>query len=419
MAARPFRRFSARVRSALGEDARGIRQALAALLVCSGGDLLAGLSLSKATDQLRLLPGLLVLVPAAIGMRGNIFGALGSRLGTSIHTGEFRLSRRRDTLVGQNIYASAALSVVLSFVLGVLAFVMASIFEPARIGVADFVIISVLGGVMSSAVVLALTLAVARTAERRGWDMDNVAAPIVTAAGDIVTIPSLLLATLLITIDSVPSFVVPALASLLAAAGVSCGVVAWRAKFPILRRIVRESVPILVIAGSVSLVAGVTISERLETFLALPALLVLVTPFLEDTGALGAILASRLATKLHLGVIEPKARPDRAARTDFVIIALLAVPVFTLLALSADLVALLTGLASPGALKMVGITLLGGFLAVSSAILVAYYGSVATYRLGLDPDNAGIPILTSSMDLVGSLSLILAIAAFGVTAGGG
>ena len=105
MLSRPFTRFVARLRAAVGSDAAGLRQALAALLVSSGGDLLAGLTLGAITGTLEALPGLLVLVPAAIGMRGNIFGALGSRLGTSIHTGTFSLSRRRDTVVGQNVVA--------------------------------------------------------------------------------------------------------------------------------------------------------------------------------------------------------------------------------------------------------------------------------------------------------------------------
>src|SRR5689334_11044840 len=114
-------RFFARVRDALGSDAAGIRQALAALLVSSGGDLIAGLTLAGLSDQLKLLPGLLVLIPAAIGMRGNIFGALGSRLGTAIHTGTFRISRRRDTVVGQNIWASLALTLSVSLALALLA----------------------------------------------------------------------------------------------------------------------------------------------------------------------------------------------------------------------------------------------------------------------------------------------------------
>src|SRR5437588_7918528 len=104
------RRAGSRFRALLGSDAASIRQGLAALLVSSGGDLLAGLTLGAITGTLADLPGLLVLVPAAIGMRGNVFGALGSRLGTSIHAGTFSLSRRTETVVGQNIVASMALT---------------------------------------------------------------------------------------------------------------------------------------------------------------------------------------------------------------------------------------------------------------------------------------------------------------------
>ena len=187
-----------------------------------------------------------------------------------------------------------------------------------------------------------------------------------------------------------------------------------RLRLPIVQRILRESIPVLLVAGTVDLVAGLTIENRLESFLAYPALLVLVPPFLEDTGALGSVLSSRLASKLHLGIIEPTARPQRAARDDFAITALLGIPVFVLVALSSQVAATLTGQASPGVANMVGISLIGGFLATFFALFVAYYGSIATYRLGLDPDNYGVPLLTSSMDLVGALSLIVAIIILGI-----
>src|SRR5438067_7373802 len=107
---RLLRRFVAVVRS----DPSGVGAGFVALLISSGGDLLAGLVLGSITGTLESLPGLLVLVPAAIGMRGNVFGALGSRLGTAIHTGTFQLSRRRDTVVGQNLAAAIAMSLGIS-----------------------------------------------------------------------------------------------------------------------------------------------------------------------------------------------------------------------------------------------------------------------------------------------------------------
>ncbi|MBV9255218.1 MAG: hypothetical protein JO054_13375, partial [Actinobacteria bacterium] len=112
-------RIGARLRAAVGPDLASVGQGLVALLLSSAGDLLAGLTLGAITHTLNQLPGLLVLVPAAIGMRGNIFGALGSRLGTAIHAGTFRLSRRADTVVGQNVLASLALTLSISLALAV------------------------------------------------------------------------------------------------------------------------------------------------------------------------------------------------------------------------------------------------------------------------------------------------------------
>lgn len=410
-APRPHRRFVARIRAAIESDSAGIRQSLAALLVSSGGDLIAGLTLASITHTLEDLPGLIVLVPAAIGMRGNIFGALGSRFGTAIHTGTFRVSAKRTSVMGQNVLASVVLTLSISLALAVLAKAVASAFGVSEtISLADFVVISILGGILSSLVVLSLTVGLAAVAARRGWDMDNVAAPVVTAAGDMVTLPALFLATFLVGIQGVTVTI----AVLAAAAAVVSLVVGLRAKLPTMQRILRESLPVLVVAGTIDIVAGLTIEARLDQFVQYGALLILIPPFLEDTGALGGILSSRLSSKLHLGIIDPVARPQRAARDDFAIIALLALPVFALVALSADLAAWLFGQASPGALQMVAVAMIGGAIATAIGMIVAYYGSIVTFRLGLDPDNYGIPILTSSMDLVGALSLIFAIVLVGI-----
>ncbi|HET9769713.1 MAG TPA: magnesium transporter [Acidimicrobiia bacterium] len=392
-----------------GPDTGSARQGFLALLVSSGGDLLAGVTLGSILATLEELPGLLVLIPAAIGMRGNIFGALGSRLGTSILTGTFALSRRRSTLVGQNLLSAVTLTFVVSLALAALAKSIALAFHLSSISLLDLVVISMVGGIISSAVVLGITLAVAAASARKGWDMDSVAAPLITAAGDMVTLPSLFLATYCIGIPILS----PALALLTGGIAVASLVGVARSGLPLLKRIVAESLPILLIAGTIDIIAGVTIEKRLAAFTTLPALLVLVPPFLTKTGALGGILAARLSSKLHLGLIEPSARPARPARAEFRLVAAFAVPVFTLLAVSSDLVSWLLGLESPGALRMLGISLLGGALAMTACVAITYYGAIAAYRLGLDPDNHGIPLVTSSMDLIGALSLIFAILMMG------
>jgi mgtE-like transporter len=83
--------------------------------------------------------------------------------------------------------------------------------------------------------------------------------------------------------------------------------------------------------------------------------------------------------------------------------------------LSPDLLAELgldAGRMSPGFLTMLGVSALAGLIATTAAALAAYYGSILSYRAGLDPDTYGIPIITSAVDLLGFMSLIIALVIF-------
>ena len=64
-----------------------IKESFIALLICALGDLFAGIVLGNMTFFLKAFPGLLVIIPGAIGMRGNIFGSFASRLSTNLHIG--------------------------------------------------------------------------------------------------------------------------------------------------------------------------------------------------------------------------------------------------------------------------------------------------------------------------------------------
>ncbi len=95
-------------------------------------------------------------------------------------------------------------------------------------------------------------------------------------------------------------------------------------------------------------------------------------------------------------------------------VCVLAVPVFTLAAVAAHLVAEATGQTGPSLGEVLAVALLSGGLATLFAVLVAYYSTMAAFRFGLDPDTYGIPVVTSSLDLVGAFTLVLAMVAVGV-----
>lgn len=411
--ARPRRDLARRLWTYWRTERRTLAQGFVALFISSGGDLLAGLALAFMDSSLRRLPGLAILIPAAIGMRGNIFGALGSRLGTGIHAGRFEPGRERRGFLRQNVLGSMYLTFATCLFLAVAARVIAAAFVGETLSVWDFAVISIVGGVLGSLVVGAASVGIAALSYRHRWDLDSVSAPLVTAIGDVATLPALYLASLLV--EHMPQ-VVPAVGILTAGVCVVFTVRGLITDLPLTRRIVRESIPILCIAGAVDLLAGTVLEIRLNQFLALPALLILVPPFLEDTNALSGILSSRLASKLHLGVIEPTTIPQPLALLDISINMLFAVSVFFMVGLSAHLVAGFTGQASPGLSMMLAISLTAGLLATIVSSVVAYYSAVAAFRFGFDPDNYGIPIGSSLMDLAGTLCLVLVILLLGVNA---
>ncbi|MGH3086426.1 MAG: magnesium transporter [Rubrobacteraceae bacterium] len=387
-----------------------MRQGFAALFLSSVGELLAGLALAGITGTLEELVGLAVLIPAAIGMRGAIFGAMGSRLSTAIQTGLFTLSLRRGVLA-ENVQAAAILSLISSVFLAVLARVLCDLLGVAtELSILDYTIISTVGGILAGLLLMGITVFVARLSVARGWDMDNIAAPMLTAAGDILTLPALVLASYMIGLPVFSNV----LALVLTLAAVVAVVLGFRLGAANLRRILAESLPILALTGTVMLLVGLALEDRSETFFAFPALLILLPAFLQEGGALGGILSSRLSSKVHLGMIEARGVPQWTAFKDFTLTYIFAAGVYVFIGGASHLLAVALGQESPGFFAMLGISALAGLIATTASVVAAYYGSTVSYRLGLDPDTYGIPIITAAVDLLGFLSLIISLIVFGL-----
>ncbi|MEI2639172.1 MAG: magnesium transporter [Microthrixaceae bacterium] len=395
----------------LGPTGDAVRQSLTALVFNSMTSLIAGAILGSITHTFEALPGLLVMVPAAIGLRGNIFGALGNRISTSIHLGTFNLSTRRDTVLGQNILASLSLTYVLSVTLAIMAKLVAVTFGIENsIGVLDLAVISIVGGTIASIIVLVATIALSAASVRQEWDLDNLVAPTMSTLGDALTVPSLFFATYLVGHGMATKL----LGWLLVVGAIIVLVLTIRSKLEIFTEIVRESLPVLAMAAVLSTLAGIAVEKQLALFAALPALLIMQPAFVSSAGALGGILSSRISTNLHLGLVEPSLRPQGEARRDALLVLLIGFPIFVFNAVGAHVTGLLLNERSPGLFWILAASLLGGLLSVLFVIALAYYGTIAAWRSNLDPDNYGIPIVTASVDFVGVVALVLVLSILGI-----
>ncbi len=391
-------------------EQRTLRQGLVALVLSTAAAFVAGIVLGSITGTLERLPGLIILVPAAVGMRGTVFGAIGARLGTNIHAGMFEVSRGRRGILSQNVEVGVLLTLASSLYLALLARLSAVAFGLESIRLFDLITISVVGSVLDSALIMGLTIGLAVLSYRRGYDLDAVSTPLVTALADMVTIPSLFVATFVLRIEALSTWL--AFAGILVGAGATLA--AFRTSTPEVRRVFLEMAAVVVLTPLLDILAGTVLEARLEQFAAFPALLVLVPPFVAEAGALGGILSSRLSSKLQLGLITPRGWPESAAVLDASLVVGSGAAIFTLIGLLGLGYGAVAGAAHPGAAPVVWGTLLAGLTATAVAVVVAYYVAVLTFRFGLDPDNHGVPIITSVMDLAGVAALLAVLSVLGV-----
>lgn len=387
------------------------KMGLTALVIAATADLFAGIFLGSMETYILAIPGMMILVYSAIGMRGNIFGAMGSRLGTSMHMGTFKLSFKKGSILRSNIESSIGLTFLISLAMGVIGWAIVAIFNFGQVHIASFVFISMMGGLMAGIVLLGFNLFIARTGFKRNWDVDNITAPLIAAAGDIVTMPMLFICAWVV-VNCPDQNLINIMTLALILVTVIVLIIIFTRKLVLGRmdeakRIIVQSTPILLMCLMLDIAAGVIIENETHALVLLPVLLILMPAFLNEGNALSGMLTSRLSSMLHLGTLKVDKVPGKNASENFMITYVLAAVTYAYIGIIAFVAAVLMG--GPGDIgfiKVMGIVLIAGMLATTVLNFLSYYVAVAAVKFDLDPDDHSIPITSSSMDLISAAILI-------------
>jgi mgtE-like transporter len=396
-------------------EQRTLRQGLVALALSTLAGFVAGLTLAHITGTLQELPGLIVLIPAAVGMKGTIFGAIGARLGTANVAGLLEPTLRPGTVLQRNVYVAVVTTFSSALWLAVLSVLASAAFGEPSISLWRLATISIVGGAIGSALILMITLALSVLSYRRGWDLDSVSTPMVTALGDMTTLPSLFLATYLLRSDLVA---VPA-AVISIAVAVYAAIRSYTVADRVIRRIVVDMTAVILLTPILDILAGTLLRARQEQLVAVPVLLALIPPFVSQAGALGGIFTSRTASKLQIGVMTARGLPEIPALVDASIVSALSIAVFATVGVVAYALGVATDLVGmPSLPALVGGTVLAGLIVTPVTLVVGYYLAIGTFRFGLDPDDQSVPIITSVMDLAGVAVLLFVMTSLGVLPNG-
>lgn len=159
-------------------------------LVSITGGLIAGTMLAAYTGKLLLLPGMLIIIPGFLEMRGNISGSLASRITSGLFLGIVKPDNLKTKLIKGNLWASFLLALFVSAMLGFIAFIFNYIV--LQVYTPEIIIIPILAGILANAVEIPLTIFVTLYLFKKGHDPNNIMGPFVTSTGDITSVIALL-----------------------------------------------------------------------------------------------------------------------------------------------------------------------------------------------------------------------------------
>ena len=382
-----------------------IKEGLIALLICAVGDLIAGIILGKMTFFLETFPGLLVIIPGAIGMRGNIFSSFASRLSTNLHIGIISAKFEFSEQLNYNIFASFVLTLILSLFLGIIAKLMCLLLHYPSMSLIDFILICVIAGIISNLIMLPITMFVSFKSFQHGWDPDNITSPIIAAFGDLFTLPAIILSIFILQALNV-NWILKDVTLLIILLVVFVTFIHCYRLSDETKTILRQSAPVLLLCSFLGCSAGGILNSAVESLLSNPSLLTLIPLFSGESGSLISILGARLSSGLHSGLVESTVRPQGYALSNFNVCFVLSIVIFPLIGFLAEASSVILKTAGVGFVKIMEISTLSGIILVSVMVFLVYYISITSYNHNLDPDNIVIPISTSITDSISSLILI-------------
>lgn len=175
---------------------REFEEILVSEFISVTGGVLAGAMLAQAVDKIAALPGILILLPGFLAMRGNISGSLAARLSAALHLGMLKKPQHNGRFLHANVWSEFVLGILVSSVLGLVAYFGTLYFF--NVHSPEIIWISILAGIVSNIIMIPLTTRTTIWLYKHGHDPDNIMGPYITTLGDIVSVVSLIIAVMVI-----------------------------------------------------------------------------------------------------------------------------------------------------------------------------------------------------------------------------
>ncbi|XP_010968758.1 solute carrier family 41 member 2 isoform X1 [Camelus dromedarius] len=395
-------------------------QILVPFLLAGFGTVSAGMVLDivQHWEVFKKVTEVFILVPALLGLKGNLEMTLASRLSTAVNIGKMDSPIEKWNLIIGNLALKQVQATVVGFLAAVAAIILGWIPEGkyyldhsillCSSSVATAFIASLLQGIIMVGVIVG--------SKKTGINPDNVATPIAASFGDLITLAILAwISQGLYSCLETYYYISPLVGVFFLALTPIWIIIA--AKHPATRTVLHSGWEPVITAMVISSIGGLI----LDTTVSDPNLvgIVVYTPVINGIGGnLVAIQASRISTYLHLHSI-PGELPDEPKgcyypfRTFFgpgvnnksaQVLLLLVIPGHLIFLYTIHLMK--SGHTSLTVIFVV-VYLIAAVLQVFTLLWIADWMVHHFWRKGKDPDSFSIPYLTALGDLLGTALLAL------------
>ncbi|KAG0328850.1 hypothetical protein BG004_002456 [Podila humilis] len=332
---------------------------------------------------------LIILIPILLNLKGNLEMNLASRLSTAVDS-----PATRNAFIKGNLALLQLQSLTVGSVAGLFAFVLGMIVHPTTNDLSEIALMissSMLCASVSSFLLGSFMCALVLICRHFRVNPDNIACPLASSFGDLVTLVILSGFSVLLA-----KFIETPLSEILLVVLLMLipGWVYYVRSNKFVSEVVKEGWGPVFAAMVIASTAGLTLERYINQF---PGM-AMISPVLNGlTGNIGSIYASRISTALHANIEEAYRKTERTLFLVHIPIEIMFLAVVGILKLG-DVqwsFAVVAGYA------LVSLTL------VVIALTLAKHITRLFWKWGYDPDNYALPILTSLIDVLGTMLLVL------------